>query len=228
MIGEAVAEGVGRIPGFVNAYVVEDPSGTYVIDATMSRTARPIRRAFERAGADLGKVGTILLTHQHVDHVRGAAELERLSHAVVACHAADAPFVNGTTPPKRGFFLRLLFPVTPVAVKRALEDGDSVGPFRVVSAPGHTVGEVVYYLPERRILFSGDAVVEREGGLTLPATRFATNLRQAVDSLQRIRALEIELLLPGHGAPVREDVAAKLDQLIARAPAKYLQGARPV
>lgn len=226
MIGEAVAEGIGRVPGFVNAYVVEDPTGIYLIDTTMSRTAKPVRRAFERAGKSLDKLGTILLTHQHLDHVRGAAELERLSHAVVACHSADAPYVDGRIPLKMSAFMRLFFRVRPVPVRRPLADGDMVGPFRVVSCPGHTGGEVVFYLPERRILFSGDAVVERRGALTLPAVGFAADIRQAVDSLQILRKLDIQLLLPGHGVPVRQGVAAKLDDLIARAPAEFLRGPR--
>jgi glyoxylase-like metal-dependent hydrolase (beta-lactamase superfamily II) len=223
MIGQEVDGGIGRIPGFVNAYVLEDPSGIYLIDTTISRTAKPVRRAFERAGADPGKVGTILLTHQHVDHVRGAAALEKQSHAVVACHAADAPFVDGRARPRMPALLRWFVRVDPVPVQRILGEGDSVGPFRVVFVPGHTAGEVAFYLPERRILFSGDSVVERRGVLTLPAARYAADLRQAVASLEILRKLEIELLLPGHGVPVRKDVAAKLDDLIARAPTQFLR-----
>ena len=226
MIGEAVAEGIGRIPGFVNAYVFEDTSGTYLIDTTMSGSAAPVRRAFERAGTDLGRVGTILLTHQHVDHIRGAAAVERVRHAVVACHAADAPYVDGRVPLRMGALMRLLFRPKPVPVQHPLSDGESVGPFRVVFAPGHTVGEVAFYLPDRRILFSGYSVVERKGRLALPAPQYAADLRQAVASLQILRSLEIELLLPGHGVPVRKDVAARLDDLIARAPSSYLSSPR--
>ena len=222
MIGEAVDEGIGRIPGFVNAYVVEDPAGWYLVDTTMSRSATPVHRAFKRAGADLGRVGTILLTHHHPDHMRGAAEIERIRHAVVACHAADAPYVDGRETPRMGFLMRLLVRPSPVPVSRTLSDGDSVGPFRVVHVPGHTAGEVAYYLPDRRILFSGDSVVERKGRLTLPAPRFAADLRQAVASLQTLRNLPIELLLPGHGVPVRKDFTERLDDLIARAPSEFL------
>lgn len=222
MVGEAVADGVGRIPGFVNAYVVEDPTGTYLIDATMSRSAAPVRRAFERAGSTLASIGMVLLTHRHPDHVRGAAEVERVRHAVVACHSADAPYVDGRLPPPMGFLMRLFFRPRPVPVQRTLSDGESVGPFRVVLVPGHTPGEVAYYLPDRRILFSGDSVVERKGRLTLPAPRFASDIRQAVTSLETLRKLEIELLLPGHGVPVARDVASRLDELIARAPLEFL------
>jgi hydroxyacylglutathione hydrolase len=224
MIGDPVDEGVGRIAGFVNAYAFEDDSGIHLIDSTMSKTAKPLRRAFQRANADLTRVRTILLTHQHLDHVRGAAELERLSHAVVGCHAADAPFIDGRLRSRRPALLRFIR-VPPVQVQRTLADGDMIGPFRVIYAPGHTIGEVAFYHPERKLLFAGDSVVEQKGRLTIPGRRYATNLRQAVDSLQILRKLDIELLLPGHGVPIRKDVSAQLDDLIARAPSEFLTSA---
>ncbi len=225
MIGERVDEGIGRIPGFVNAYVFEDPSGIYVVDTTISRSARPVRKAFDKASTPLSKIGTILLTHQHVDHVRGAARLKEESRAVVACHSADADVVEGKTPPRMSVLLRLFFRPPPVAVSRRLSDGDQVGPFRVVHLPGHTAGAVAFYHPERRILFSGDTVVERKGQLTLPAANFAADLPQAVQSLQLLKKLPVELLLPGHGVPVRKGFTEQLDALIARAPSEFL-GAR--
>ncbi len=222
MVGEPVDDGVGHVKGFSNAYVFEDTSGTYVIDTGLSRSATPIRRAFERAGSDLGRIDMLLLTHQHPDHVRGAAAIERVRHAVVACHEADAPFVDGEKVAKMGLLVRLLLRARPVPVKRALADGDMVGPLQVVFTPGHTVGEVAFYHPERRLLFSGDSVVERKGRLTIPAAGFAADLRQALASLEILRRLDIELLLPGHGVPVRKDVRSKLDELIARAPREFL------
>jgi glyoxylase-like metal-dependent hydrolase (beta-lactamase superfamily II) len=223
MIGTPVDDGVGRIDGgFVNAYTYTDDSGTYLVDTTFSRTGRPVRKAFDRAGVGLERLSAILLTHQHVDHIRGAARVQRDSRAIVVCHSADAPFVEGRTAPHLSVFFRLFMRPRPVAVGRPVKDGDTVGPLRVIFVPGHTVGEVAFYQPERRILFSGDSVVERDGSLTLPGRRIAADLAQAVRSLQVLRALEIELLLPGHGVPVRKDVASRLDDLIARAPAEFL------
>lgn len=222
VVGELVAEGVGRIPGFVNAYVVQDDSGRYLIDTTMSRRARPIVRAFGRAGVPLGATASIILTHHHLDHIGGAARLEDLSHAKVACHAEDAPVVAGRVRPRMPFLMRLLPRYRPVTVSTELKDGDRVGPFSVVFVPGHTPGEIALYHPARRWLFSGDSVVERKGALTLPAPRFASDLPQAVRSLSVLRKLEVEILFPGHGLPVRKDVSGQLDDLIARAPREFL------
>lgn len=221
-VGSEVAEGVGRIPGFVNAYVFQDASGRYLIDTTMSRRARPVVKAFERAGVPLSEVTAIVLTHRHVDHIGGAAFLDAIAPGKVACHVEDAPVVEGKQQVRLSWMMRLFARPRPVPVPTVLRDGDSVGPFRVVFVPGHTPGEIALYHPGRRLLFSGDSVVERHGAFTLPGVRFATDIGQAVRSLSLLRGLEVELLLPGHGQPVRQDVAGRLDELIARAPREFL------
>lgn len=223
MVGHPVVEGVGGIRGFVNAYVFQDESGCYLIDATFSKTAKPIRAAFERAGVPIDTVGQLLLTHQHMDHVRGASELHRrATGAKISCHPADAPYIDGRIRAQVPFLLRPFVRVPPVPIDRTIGGGDTVGPLRVVHVPGHTAGELAFYHPARKLLFSGDAVCESKGRLVLPAPRAASDLAQAVASLRVLRELEVETLLPGHGLPVTRDVAGRIDELIARAPREYL------
>ena len=220
--GESVADGIGRVAGFVNSYVFRDAEQTYLIDTGFSRRARPIVRAFRVADVPLARVNRILLTHHHLDHRGGAAFLLETSQAPVACHTDDVVYVTGRTKTELPLLLRWFVRVRPAPVATPLHEGDRVGPLVVVHVPGHTPGEVAFYHPERKILFSGDSVVEREGHLTLPGAKVAANLEQAVRSLSRLRELEVELLLPGHGVPVRKDVRSQLDELIRRAPAQFL------
>ena len=225
VVGTPVAEGVGRIPGFVNSYIFQDGTETVLIDTGISSKAKPIVRAFRVAGVPLTRVGKVLLTHHHIDHRRGAAYLIEQSRASLACHGEDAPIVDGRAKAPMPLLMRLFMRVRPAPVATVLKDGDQVGPFVVVFVPGHTPGEVAFYHPGRKLLFSGDSVVERDGHLTLPGVKYASNLEQAVRSLDRLRSLNVELLLPGHGVPVSKDFASLLDDLIRRAPADYL--ARP-
>jgi glyoxylase-like metal-dependent hydrolase (beta-lactamase superfamily II) len=221
--GDLVVDGVGRIPGFVNSYTLREGDETYLIDTGFSRKARPIVRAFQRADVPLDRVGKVLLTHHHLDHMGGAAYLLRKVPAPLACHTDDIPFVEGRAKPRMPLLMRLFIRIHPAPVAIALKDGDRVGPFLVVHTPGHTPGEVAFYHPARKLLFSGDAVVERNGHLTLPAAKYAANLGQAVQSLDRLRKLEVEVLLPGHGVPVTKGVGSLLDDLTQRAPAHFLQ-----
>jgi glyoxylase-like metal-dependent hydrolase (beta-lactamase superfamily II) len=224
--GEGVAEGVGRIPGFVNSYTYSDEEETYLIDTGFSSKAKPIIRAFQAANVPISRVRKLLLTHHHIDHMGGAAYLLEVARAPVACHGEDAPFVDGRTPAPIPLLMRLFVRMHPAPVATVLKDGDRVGSLQVLHAPGHTPGEVVFYNPARKILFSGDAVVERKGRLTLPAPRFAANLPQAVRTLGLLRALDVEVLLPGHGLPITKNVGPLLDDLIQRAPDEFLRRVR--
>jgi glyoxylase-like metal-dependent hydrolase (beta-lactamase superfamily II) len=228
-IGESVADGIGLIPGsFVNSFTYREGDEIYLIDTGFSANARPILRAFEAAHVPLARVGKILLTHHHPDHVGGAASILKNVSAPVSCHTEDVPFVDGRSRRPGPFLMRLLLRSHPVPVAVALKDQDMISSLLVVHAPGHTPGEVAFYLPARKILFSGDAVVERKGRLTFPAPKAATSLEQAIQSLSRLRELDIELLLPGHGVPVTKDVASKIDDLIRRAPTEFLGRAAPL
>lgn len=222
VVGEPVEEGIGRIPGFVNSYTLRDGAAVYLIDTGFSRTAKPIVRAFRDADVPLSQVTRVLLTHHHVDHRGGAAYLLENCPAPISCHSDDVAYVDGRTKAPMSLLMRLFLRARPAPVANILKDHDTVGPLSVIHAPGHTPGEVAFYEPSRKILFSGDSVVEREGRLTLPAARYAANLEQAVASLSRLRALEIELLLPGHGVPVTKGIHDRLDDLIRRAPTRYL------
>lgn len=225
-IGQMVTDGVGRIPGFVNCYTFQAGEETFLIDTGFRRKAQPVVRTFEAAHVPLTRIHRILLTHHHIDHRGGAAYLLEDSHAPISCHTDDAPFVEGQATAPMSFLMRLFARARPAPVATVLHDRDQVGPLTVIYTPGHTPGEVAFYEPARRILFSGDAVVEHDGRLTLPAPKYASNLEQAVRSLDRLRDLEIELLLPGHGAPVTKGVSDLLADLIRRAPQQYLQRAR--
>ncbi len=93
------------------------------------------------------------MTHAHVDHAGGLADLRGRTGATVAAHERDAAYLReGTGPVARPSTLRrppaaALPPAsTPVPVEEELADGqllDVAGGLRVVHTPGHTPGHVV-------------------------------------------------------------------------------------
>jgi len=71
--------------------------------------------------------------------------------------------------------------------------------FQVLVTPGHSPGSLCLYWPERKVLFSGDVAFDQGIGTSdLPGG----NGKLLKESLQRIRELDVECLLPGHGNPV--------------------------
>ncbi len=76
-----------------NCVVVEGDTGTILIDAGLS--AKEILLRMERTGIDAGRIGALLVTHEHGDHVRGVDVLARkLSIPVHATEGTLADFLG--------------------------------------------------------------------------------------------------------------------------------------
>jgi glyoxylase-like metal-dependent hydrolase (beta-lactamase superfamily II) len=88
-------------------------------------------------------------------------------------------------------------------------DGDSVGPFSAIATPGHSPDSVCLLFG--RVCFTGDTVLGEGSVFIAPGEG---SLSAYLDSLRRLRSLDLEVLCPGHGPEVW-DAAAKLDEYIA-------------
>jgi glyoxylase-like metal-dependent hydrolase (beta-lactamase superfamily II) len=87
-------------------------------------------------------------------------------------------------------------------------EGDSVGPFEVIATPGHSPDHVA--LVAGRALFTGDTVLGSGSVFIQPGEG---SLAAYLDSLRRLRTVDAEAILPGHG-PVVWDPRKKLDVYI--------------
>ena len=95
-------------------------------------------------------------------------------------------------------------------VAAILPDRDGpVGPFEAVLTPGHAPDHVCLLLDGA--CFAGDLVMGTGSVFIMPGEG---SLSAYLDSLRRIRALDLDVLCPGHG-PYVWDPAAKLDDYLA-------------
>jgi glyoxylase-like metal-dependent hydrolase (beta-lactamase superfamily II) len=86
---------------------------------------------------------------------------------------------------------------------------EQVGPFSVIPTPGHSHDHVSLLLG--RLLFAGDTVL---GSGSVFVGGEEGSMTDYLDSLRRLRALELDAILPGHG-PVVWDPHARLDLYLA-------------
>ena len=87
--------------------------------------------------------------------------------------------------------------------------GERVGPFEAVATPGHSPDHVS--LLHGRVLFAGDVVLG-EGSVFVGGDE--GSMGAYLDSLRRLRELELDAICPGHG-PVVWEPHAKLDEYLA-------------
>jgi glyoxylase-like metal-dependent hydrolase (beta-lactamase superfamily II) len=87
-------------------------------------------------------------------------------------------------------------------------EGEEIGPFRALATPGHSPDHVC--LVAGRVCFTGDTVLGRGSVFISPGEG---SLSDYLDSLRRLRELDLQVLCPGHG-PYVWDPRAKLDEYI--------------
>ncbi len=159
---------------------------------------------------------TILLTHCHPDHAGSALELMELTGAKIAIHKDDADYVAGRKrlPPIKG-------PVPPETPRfppphfqpdLLLEDGEVIDGLKVIHIPGHTPGSIALYDQTRRILFTGDALLCYSGKVVGPSEQFSMDIREARRSIERLTILDFDIMLSGHGEPLRRNASTLVRQ----------------
>jgi glyoxylase-like metal-dependent hydrolase (beta-lactamase superfamily II) len=145
-------------------------------------------------------VERILLTHGHVDHAAGAAELkEALGVPIEGPHEADLFLLQRLPETARSFGIAGARAVTP---DRWLAEGDKVSvgevSFSVLHCPGHSPGSVVFVQADERFALMGDVLFRGSIGRTdLPGGDHATLIRSIKE---KVLPLGDDLaFLPGHG-----------------------------
>ena len=219
-----VAEGVEQFTDqdLVNWFLIETDEGPVAVDAGLPTAWKQIR---DRA-KDLR---AIVLTHGHIDHLGFAPMAQREHGTPVYVPEKDVglaknPFYYAKSerlpllylhlaPTRRvywrgskavGFFGKTVKDPTPYTEASALPAG-----LRPIFVPGHTKGHMALHLPDRDLLFVGDAIVTWDPytdrrGPRLVARAATWNSQANLESLDRIAATGAGTLVTGHGEPWRD------------------------
>ena len=208
------ADGVWQLDGFprdgINVYIL----GDVLIDSGAFFDRR--RVLSQVRGRSLSAHA---LTHAHFDHFGSSQAVCREHGIPLWCGVKDAEAVElGKMVGPGG---RMLPAAPKCSVARTLSDGDEVAGFTVLDTPGHSPGHVSYWRESDRVLVCGDVMWGRNPflGIGPPMEPFAVASPDPAEnrrSARRLAELAPELVLFGHGAPLRDP--ARFAEIVGRLP----------
>ena len=138
----------------------------------------------------------ILATHGHYDHVTALPDLLK----------AFEKSVFGSPLPQVGIHKADLHHLRDIKADILFEEGDTIGPFKVLHIPGHTKGCVAFYDEEAGVLFTGDTMFKGDYGRTdLPGG----SEEEIMMSLRRLLSMHGDIAVyPGHGpaSTIKEEI----------------------
>ncbi len=229
-----------NLMGSTNAYVLKGSERSLIVDTGMDlpESLHMLQAGLKELSVDLRR-SDIFITHYHKDHIGLAGRLASENTRIfLSSEDFDALEEERTLNPflgdPEGFSFSTGFPMegllevhrffhpyekaTDVGAGLVLlGDGDRIdlGDRRLtcILTPGHSRGHMCLYERERRILFSGDHVI---GDIT-PTIQGRFNgkdpLKVYLESLRKVRALDVAVAFPGHREPIA-DLRARVDELL--------------
>ena len=194
-----------------NPSFVTTSDGVVVIDTPQL----PTRAVAMRAEAEShGPIRYLINTEHHVDHIFGnywfkgsgivvehqglfdnfmvvTPDLDPFAYALEAI-PTDDPEAGSITPDRDDYYRDPNKATVVFTGDLTLRLGDHT--FNLIHTPGHTPGQVAVHVPEERAVFTGDTIFSE-----CQTWLMTSNVDQWLEALERIRRLDVEHLIPGHG-----------------------------
>jgi len=182
--------------GHKDALIV-DPGSAYPKELDL------LRDMLWRLRGSGGSIGAVFLTHHHVDHVGGAAQIAAEFDAPIAAHAETLSRVKtsyeGEALELRGVDEGEIFEI----------DGDRE--LLALFTPGHAPGHLCLFEQKEKILVAGDMI---PGVGTIVIDPDEGDMAIYLEHLSRLAALDPQKTLPAHG-PILDDGRQGIEALIS-------------
>ncbi|MDY6968839.1 MAG: MBL fold metallo-hydrolase [Spirochaetota bacterium] len=219
----------------LNSYVIKDNERNLIVDTGMNREEclNVLQSSLKKLNVDLRKTD-FFITHQHADHM-GLVSTLATDSSTIYFNQPDLDLINSVDYLENLFnFVSMsgfpknkiqdIFEQHPGYVYNPidtssftiLKEGDivTVGDyiFQCVETPGHTNGHMCLYENNKKILISGDHILNDITPNIILRSYEMNPLDEYLSSLDKIYELDIEMVLPAH-KDIFTDCKSRIDQI---------------
>jgi glyoxylase-like metal-dependent hydrolase (beta-lactamase superfamily II) len=186
----------------LECWLLNCPEGLVLVDGGMRENhLEIIESELGSIGKKWSDIGLVLITHKHGDHTANLGKIKELTGAPIKAHKGDASDIADS----RGI------PVD------SLEHGQVIqycGGIEVIHVPGHSDGNVCYYLHATKAILAGDTVFgDSEGNLESPPERYCKDVDMAKEGIKKLLDYDFEAILLTHGKNSMENAKEKIKRL---------------
>lgn len=181
----------------INAYIVKN----VLIDTGPANLSKEFLQSIEQF-----PIETVLNTHAHPDHTGS-------NYAFPFVFVHPEAFERLKNPRLEMQIQKLLYGLPNPSHPQKIPDTITADnyTFQVLHTPGHSPDHISLYEPDKKWAFTGDLLLwgpTREVFIDV-------NIYDAIDSLDRLSELDIDILFPGHGPPFKNPTQALTNQVQA-------------
>jgi glyoxylase-like metal-dependent hydrolase (beta-lactamase superfamily II) len=191
------------VGGHERVYYVAGGGSGLLVDCGSDATYAENMALLRKDGVDLSLVDGLLVSHEHFDHVGAVGRAKADLGCPIISHFLAARAIETGDPlltARKMTYLDVDVPFHQASVDVLVDEGDRIlaGDLEIAvhHIPGHTPGGAAYMFEGNLIV--GDTIFS-DGRIGWPDIHWGSSLGDHRDSLERIRRLKPERILPGHG-----------------------------
>ena len=186
-----------------------------LIDTAYISDFNETARSIKTLDVDIRDIRLIVNTHTHCDHIGGNKIVQDKSGCDIALHKIGKHYMD-TQDDWSTWWRYYNQEADFFNCTMALDDGDriDIGPheFQVIYTPGHASDGIVLYNRQAKVLISSDTLWESDMAVMTLRVEGSRALFFQLESLEKLKELDVEMVYPGHGRPFKD-----MEKAISRA-----------